>query len=95
MASSPLGRRQHVEAGHLQRAPEGPEKDLVVLDDQDAMLHAVPHGATGAATAARGMTRRTVVPRPGALSISISPPCRSMIFLTMAMPRPVPVGFVV
>src|SRR5207247_9222587 len=53
-----------------------------------------PAGA-GAAWVARGMTRRTAVPPPGRLSISISPLCRSMIFFTIAMPRPVPVGLVV
>ena len=36
MASSPLGATMHVVAGHLQRALERAEEDLVVLDDQNA-----------------------------------------------------------
>src|SRR5439155_1562479 len=88
---------EHVVSFDLQGALERAQEDLVVLDDQDPVSHRPLLYATSATAGSgdRGMIRRIVVPRPGALSISISPPCRSMIFLTIAMPSPVPVGLVV
>src|SRR5262245_37546738 len=37
----------------------------------------------------------TLVPSPGALPMAIDPPCSSIIFFTVARPRPVPAFFVV
>src|SRR6185437_10210006 len=42
-----------------------------------------------------GSTTRTRAPPSGRLSASIRPPCSSTIFLTMASPRPVPLGLLV
>jgi hypothetical protein len=88
------GRRQHVVAGQLQRPVQRAQEHVVVLDQQDLPLHESPPVAMEW-TAAAGRAMRTRVPRPGALSTAMSPPCRSMIFLTMDMPSPVPDGLVV
>src|SRR5262245_29784589 len=85
---------QHLVARDLERAMEGAKKDFVVVDEQEPLLHEGPP-TRGCATPTAGSEMRTRVPRPGELSMVMSPPCRSTIFLTMAMPSPVPDGLVV
>src|SRR5215470_6973018 len=74
----------------------------IVLDQQDAQRHdelsrfrqAV--AAAGAALSIGpwvGSSKKNVVPLPGSDSTQIRPPCRSMIFLQIARPTPVP-GYV-
>src|SRR6266850_168651 len=86
--------RQHLVTRPLERAVQWAEEHLVVVDQQQPLLHDVPP-ARDCAMVTAGKETRTRVPRPGALSTLTSPPWRSTIFLTMAMPRPVPEGFVV
>src|SRR4029077_17763218 len=86
--------RQHLVALQLEGAEQRAEKNLVVLDQQEPSLHDVPP-ASGWDAGAAGNEMRTRVPWPGALSIAMSPPWRSTIFLTIDMPRPVPDGLVV
>ena len=86
--------RQDLVALQLECAEQRPQEYLVVLDQQEPSLHGVPP-ARGCGAGTAGSEMRTRVPEPGALSIAMSPPWRSTIFLTMDMPSPVPDGFVV
>src|SRR5207245_9400728 len=79
------GRQRRPQNDQADRGPPGQE-DFLLLDDQDPVSHRPLLYATSATAGSgdRGLIRRIVVPRPGALSLSISPPCSSMLFLTIA-----------
>ena len=65
--------REHVVALELQRPVERPEKDFIVVDQQEPLLHRSPPAREWARTAA-GSEIRTRVPFPGSLSTTTSPP---------------------
>src|SRR5262245_23549985 len=86
--------RHHLVAAQLEGPMKRPEKHFVVVDQEQPLFHDPPP-ARGCAIPTAGSEMRTRVPRPGELSRVMSPLWRSTIFLTMAMPRPVPEGLVV
>ncbi len=65
--------RQHLVAPELERPVERPQKDLVVIDEQEPALHVAPP-AREWATATVGREICTRVPLPGTLSTTTSPP---------------------
>ena len=65
--------RQDLVPRKLERAMERAQEDFVVVDEQETLLHGVPP-ARGCASPTAGKEIRTRVPRPDALSITMSPP---------------------
>src|SRR5262245_36916402 len=86
--------RHHLVAAQPEGAVERPEEYFVVVDQEQPPFHDPPP-AKGCAIPTAGSEMRTRVPWPGELSSMMSPLWRSTIFLTMAMPSPVPEGLVV
>ncbi len=60
---------------------------MVVVDHQDIEGS---HAATPSLRGSGSSHRQTAVPRPSSVSISMPPPCRSMICLTTGKPKPTP-----
>src|SRR5207253_7952466 len=87
------GRQRRPQNDQADRGPPGQE-DFLLLDDQDPVSHRPLLYATSATAGSgdRGMIRRIVVPRAGALSFSSSPRSRSRIFSSFAPPPPRPAG---
>src|SRR5262245_65624725 len=75
-----VGDTLHREAFVDEVVAQHPGHGAVVLDDQHPQAHGI----------ALGSSRRTVVPRPGALSIPTRPPWSVTMRRTIARPRPLP-----
>src|SRR5882724_10336854 len=68
-----------------EQALDGDADRALVVDDQDAALHA--------ALATSGSVTRKTRPAPSAGAAAIAPPCASTAWRAMARPSPVPLGF--
>src|SRR5262249_22068734 len=73
-----------------EQSPDGEDHRLLVVDDQHSSLHGAEPVQCGS-----GRLTTNSAPRPGSLSTSMDPSCASTIFLEIAIPRPVPLSFVV
>src|SRR4029079_13831405 len=71
-----------------------PDADLVI-HHQDFVLRRHVFRSTQAAAAIGGSAMLTCAPLGAEFSMRTLPPCSSMLFLTIASPKPVPLGFVV
>src|SRR5262245_53535657 len=76
----------HNVTGGGEKIPEDGAEIFLVLDDQNALRHALPP----AAAAWTGSSMWKVAPWPRVDSTQMRPPCISTISLAMASPRPVP-----
>jgi hypothetical protein len=89
----PAARRIDVEVAAGERAQAAAHDDLLVIDDQNPLLHCRPRFVASSPPLAGGSSgryTRNVEPSPGLLSTSITPPCASTMPWLTDSPRPVP-----